>query len=288
MTEGTDAPESGQDSSAEAVELTEVQDSSGLISTEYVQVEASKEEDVTAQDQKADASEGAEQNTSSKDDAGKEAPFHEHPRWQEMMQEKQTLRNELSELKGRMSERESSKSPLMPELKANSFENKTDEELLEIMTNNPKGFASDLATAIKENLTQEMQAERSAEQQKTLQQRQNETFENYFKGKEAELQAVAPDIQKYMNENPGHNVISAYEHLTKDSSNTAAIDAARAEERAKVLSELKAGKIAKSASTGGPASNPSSMSDPRLSNPDKHGGTVSVQLARFLEREQNA
>ena len=273
------SPEAGE----ETVELTPIIDEEGLVGTmEFDRVETSIEDD---QAKDTDTSGGAEQNAPGTQNA--DTPFHEHPRFQELVTEKNTLSQRNTELERRLEALERQGGPAKEQNpQVNRFEGKSDEDLLSDFTTNPKGFLTDFANVVVSSVQEKGAADKAAEDQRSFQERQDATYREYFKDKEDELREFAPQIKEFVLKNPGHNVISAYQELTREKRMESSLEAARKEEREKVLRELKVGKVVQSASSGNPPGGaPSSRGDHRLKNPDKYGGSENVLLERFKERE---
>ncbi len=267
-----------QGSSPEVEILTPTVDEDGLIGTvEFDRVEPEKDD----QTKDLDTSEGAEQDTP----ASPKTPYHEDPRFQELIAERNAERTARTKLEGRLEALEKGKPAEQQDTAPNRFEGKSDEELLSDFTTNPKGFLADFANAVVESVSSKSEAEKTANEQKSFLERQDQTFEDFFKGKEGELQKLVPEMKKLMSEKPGHNAISAYLEITRETRMESALKTARKEEREKVLREFKVGKIAQSASSGTQTPAPRAKSDHMLKNPDKYGGTENVLLKRFQERE---
>lgn len=277
------SPEAGE----ETVELTPIVDEEGLVSTmEFDRVEPSVEDD---QPNEETTSGGAEQNASGTQDTQKTTttPYHEDPRWQEIISERNTEREKRIALEGRIEALERQGVPAKEQnTQVNRFEGKSDEELLNDLTTNPKGFLADFANAIVSGMQEKTAAERAAAEQRSFQEQEEATFREFFKGKESELPELAPKIREFIQKNRGHNAISAYLELTRDKRTETMRETIRNEEREKLLREFKVGKVAQSASSGNSSGGaPLSRKDHRLEKPDEYGGTENVLLARFNERE---
>lgn len=276
------SPETGE----ETVELTPIVDEEGLVGTmEFDRVEPSVEDDQPEGD---DPSGDAEQNASGTQDTQKPTtPYHEDPRWQEIISDRNAEREGRIAAEKELEVYKRQGGPAKEQnTQVNRFEGKSDEDLLNDFTTNPKGFLADFANAVISGMQEKTAAEKAADEQRSFQERQDATFREFFKDKEVELRELAPQIKEYIQKNPGHNAISAYQELTRDKRTETMRETIRNEEREKLLKEFKAGYNAQSASTGNPPGGaPSSRGDHRLKNPEKYGGSENVLLARFKERE---
>ncbi len=264
------------DSSSD-VQLTPVVDDSGLIGTvEFEQVQPPVEEE-PEQPEQPDTSDGAEQSTP--EDPPAKQDFHEHPRFQELIQSNRELKAQIDALKTQRTQQ-----PEQPKFK--NIMAMSEEELFAGLNENPRDFLVNFATQLKTELDQERAMETQEHTRQATLNQMAEGFERFFtEHPEAKEQWEQGELKTIMDQNPHHNAISAFYEKNFNSMVQAREEAARKDEREKVMSELKAkGRVAPAAKVpGSPTPNP--RMSPELKDPDKFGGTESVLLKRYLERQ---
>ena len=230
---------------------------------------------------------GSEPETKSEKKVEKEevpTDFHDHPAWQRIMKERDDARLEIKKLQ------EVAK-PAVTELENdNKFGEKTDDELLEWMSEDPKGYSAYLVDIATKKAKAEMLAET---QQKNVESQIDSTYDSYAEQNPANENKTgfvemweSGDIQAYIDKHPGHNPISAHMELT----NQARIDAAVAEAVAKTKEENKKQREARKITdglTGGPGYVPANDDD-SLTDTKRHGGKVTAIAARLAARRQQA
>jgi hypothetical protein len=224
------------------------------------------------------------------DGEGKLTPFHKHPDFQRMKDERdeakkgqETLRGELSEVKGTVN-------ALLEMVKggkaagADAVEGeyvditeKTDEELSEWQATDPKGYAA--------NLLAQARAEYRAETAHSkTQNASRETYDQYVKeNPDFETMWQKKEIQGYMQKHPGHNPLSAHMKLTEEARVQKAVEAALTEHGKKIEKNIRA-KYKAGTLAGGTAATRVAFSEeeaPELKDTKSHGGIVSTIAGRL-------
>jgi hypothetical protein len=121
----------------------------------------------------------------------------------------------------------------------------SDEDLMQELTDTPKQFLQkafqDFAYEFYNDLQNEQRQQQEQYQQQTTQQRTLQTYQEFFKDKEDGISMLQDGtIEKFLQENPGHNPISAYQALAGDKHFESRLKAEVEKERNKLLKELKA------------------------------------------------
>lgn len=173
---------------------------------------------------------------------------------------------------------------------------KTNEEILEALEEDPLGFLKNFAQQVRYEVKQDMlTTQQEAEQQKSLEEFQSRAGKTYgkFAEEHPEFQTMWDDgkLKNYMDDNPGHNAISAYLMLNKDTLvSKEEAEKAQAEAVTKAIAETEKKFNARKTTTGSvlktdPSSGDRSQSkiDPLLQDTSKVGGKVSA-IAQHLER----
>lgn len=281
-------------------------DSIGIIHDrdgEFTELGASKE---TIKQDAEDAGKGEEKDTPEpKKDAtseGDETRFDKHPRWQQMLQEREQakqladqeriarakLEGELEAL--RRQPPAETKAPVKTDYK--DLTALTEEEIAEWQATDPKGFAANMYAQVKSEALREVQqsikAEQAAEQSKVNIERTYKEFE--AKHKDFKPMWDSGEIIKFIEANPGHNPISAYQAMTYETRMQKAIEEARAkaikETEEKVNKNWQAKKQARVLGTG-PSGPGADTEDKELKDVKTQGGLYNV-LAKRLDRLRTA
>lgn len=237
--------------------------------------------------------------------------FDKHPRFQELMQERNEARRMAEEArrvaeevrieKARLeAERELMKKAESPPYK--DLTSMTDEEIEEWARSDPKGYAANMYLQIRHEVMNDLRGEISKQEQardmKVREQRIKSTYDKY----EAEHPDFAPmwesgEIMRFIENNPGHNPISAHMAIVRDRDKSlvdSRIKAAVDEAVAKAIKETEErvnknwqAKRAASVLGGGPASQPiAAGADAELSNTKERGGTIAVLASRLSRLRQ--
>jgi hypothetical protein len=238
---------------------------------------------VAAKDGEATDAEKAAKDAAEKADNER---FDKHPRFQELMKERDTFKQELAAIKAQME-------VLAPKAAAKEekvlpFKNittMTKEQLLEWQEDDPVGYAANLYQQMLHETREAIKVEQ-AEAQRT----------NSLKGTYEKYQKDNPDfigmwnsgeLQKFMDENPGHNAISAHKELTEKARIDAAVAKAVKEATEKVQKDFQAKRNAEVISDGGTVKVVDGVPD-ELKNPDKYGGVTQTLAGRLARLRQAA
>jgi len=299
--EGTEVE--GAESSTDTEKMQPITDDDGFISTtEFEPVEKEPEEKV---DTEAETSEETEQKTESEESEKK--PYHEDPAWQRIIKERDEARAALKEKEEAAKtdfykpENFNSQIEPTPEEKERNkmlddFMALDDEELSDMMVNEPKKFRALTAMQLDREQTARARKEYEANQRRTREEREKSGLASFFKGREDGLELLQKgEIQKFMADNPEHNGISAYYELTSQAraeETQAKIDEAVKEATEKAIKETEE-KIYKTLKAKGYAGSFASHSGNRTINddtsakvthPEKFGGRRAVAIERAKAR----
>lgn len=184
-----------------------------------------------------DTSEPAEQNTDEGGDGDrqeevKEAPFHKHPRWKQMMDTQRKLREENARLKATPTKTQQAPAPKSP------FDGMTNEQALEQLDSDPLGFLGKVINHTRESTIQSLETQKAERRQRDKHATVMASVEGFFaENADAKAALDSGEIEAFMNKNPGYYTpISAYEKMTED----ARVEARLKEEKAKWLKEVQA------------------------------------------------
>ena len=159
-----------------------------------------------------------------------------------------------------------------------------DEKLIEWFNDNPKQFMSNLYSQMRHELRQELEQETG---QKRAQDGFKRTMDSYREeNKDFDDMWQKGEIKKFMDENPGHNMISAHQMLVKEKRLAEAVERARKEERENIIKQVKAKRHA-SVLGSGPAVS-SGPAEKELTNTKQKGGLTSVLADRLAQMRRRA
>lgn len=260
--------------SSPETELTTITDDEGLVSTTEFQAVEPVEGNEDTTDTSSDA---AEQNTA-KDKSSDTPPFHEHPRFKEIIESNNALKKELSELKGNFEKKDTA-----PAKQEYQIDWSNEEKIVEAITENPKLFITEMFQQFREEssrLDNEKNQKLTYEQKRSA---EESRVTKYFTENEGALDLWKDgSITKYMDENPGETAISAHKALTEESRVEKLIADAKEKAKNEYIKELKSKGSAASLSNGSsPPTTIVNSDDEMLKNPEKYGGTKNVLVNRL-------
>ena len=252
--------------------------------------DAGKGEDKTTPEPKKDAT-----------SEGDETRFDKHPRWQEMLREREEAKKAVEQeriarakLEGELEALKRQTQVEKPPVKADykDITALTAEEIAEWQATDPKGFAANMYAQVKHEALMKMQedfkAEREAETKKASIEKTYKEFED--KHKDFKPMWDSGEIVRFIEANPGHNPISAYHAMTYETRMQKAIEEARAkaikETEEKVNKNWMAKRQARVLGTG-PSGPGADTEDKELKDVKSQGGLYNV-LAKRLERLRTA
>ena len=280
-------------------------DSIGIIHDrdgEFTELDASKE---TIKQDAEDAGKGEDKTTPEpKKDAtseGDETRFDKHPRWQEMLREREEAKKAVEQeriarakLEGELEALKRQTQVEKPPVKADykDITALTAEEIAEWQATDPKGFAANMYAQVKAEAMTQMQESLKAEREQEKQRISIEKTYKEFEDKHKDFKPMwdSGEIVRFIEANPGHNPISAYHAMTYETRMQKAIEEARAkaikETEEKVNKNWQAKKQARvlGAGPGGPGTD---TEDKELKNVKSQGGLYNV-LAKRLDRLRTA
>ena len=251
-------------------------------------------------------------------EAEDQPPFHEHPRWQELLAERDELQGKVSDLEGRVDsyqsledrvnqrfqlyERELDRHRFQPEQTVpqeqpdpfSQILEKPESEIIEQFQEDPKGFLEGFGESIESRVMRSVD-ERNivADTDRALQY----GLEHFAEQHEDFMPLVeSGEIAHYIQSNPIHNAISAYWAIREardqgslDNEREGLEKQIREDERNKTLASIRAkqgAEVLDGSSSVTPVGSGSSV-EPELQDTAKHGGKRSViaaRLKRFRER----
>lgn len=233
-----------------------------------------------------------------KTEKAEETRFDKHPRWQQMLQERDQAKQiadqeriARAKLEGEI---EALRRQSVPEVKKETpmeykdLSSLSADEIAEWQATDPKGFASNLYAQVKAETLRQVQeslkAEQAAEQSRSSIERTYKEFE--AKNPDFKTMWDSGEIVKFIDANPGHNPISAYQAMTYDSRMQKAIEDARLqairETEDKVNKNWQAKRAAKVLGSG-PSGAGADTEDKELKDVKTNGGLYNV-LAKRLDR----
>lgn len=217
----------------------------------------------------------------------KDAPFHEHPRWKEVMGENKTLKETVLRLEGKidgiaaMGQTPAHDAGEGEELPFTDITTLTDEERNEWLNEDRLGYEANLARQIRHETVQDLMGVLG---EKELGTSIEVTFGQYEKD-HADFRPMweSGEIGKFMDANPGHNAMSAHMIMTSEKR----IEAAKEEGAELARKGLKVKTAAATMGAGPSATGQPTKKDPRLGDPKKFGGTTNVLAQRLAERRRS-
>ena len=276
-------------------------DSIGIIHDrdgEFTELDASKE---TIKQDAEDAGKGEEKDTPEpKKDAtseGDETRFDKHPRWQQMIQEREQAKQTADQERIARAKLEGELEALKRQPPAEKPIVKTDykditaltaEEIAEWQATDPKGFAANMYAQVKAEAMTQMQESLRAEREQEKNRISIEKTYKEFEDKHKDFKPMwdSGEIVKFIEANPGHNPISAYQAMTYENRLEKAIEEARAkaikETEEKVNKNWQAKRTARVLGAG-PSGTGTETEDKELKDVKTQGGIYNV-LAKRLDR----
>ena len=225
-----------------------------------------------------------------------QARFDKHPRFQELIKERDTMKLELATMKGRLD-------VLTPQQQA-KVETREDkglpykditqmkkEELLEWQEDDPVGYAANLYQQMLHETRETIKREQAEASTTTS---IKGTYAAYEK-ENADFRAKwdSGELMAYMNAHPGHNAISAHQVLTAESRKgdlqkqiDAAVQKAVKDAEERVKKNFQAKRNAEVIGDGG--SIKTGEIPDELKHPDKYGGVTATLAARLSRLRQAA
>ncbi len=246
--------------------------------------------------------------------ADDQPPFHEHPRWQALLAERDDLQGKvttfetqqdtrLNTLEQRLNDQqrfyeselsrwrvppsEQSREPVKDPF--DDIMAKPESEIVEQFQEDPRGFLTGFGQSITNQvMTQVDQKSQEADQDRAVQQ----GLERFAAEKEDFMPMVESGrVASFIQMNPFHNAISAYHELkSQDAAATADGDKERLEkeirddERKKTLAAIRAkqgAEVLDGSSSATPTSGPGTAVEPELQDTGKHGGKRNVITSRL-------
>lgn len=154
------------------------------------------------------------------------------------------------------------------------------DELIEWQTEDPVGYAANLYSQVRHELKQEMAAQEQAAKAVDATKKTVTAFAD--KHPDFEGMRTAGQLRAFMDQNPGHNEISAYLALTEDDRIQTAVAKAIEDANAKSEQNFKAKQNARVLGSGpGINRTPATEYDKALTNTKDHGGFISLAAARL-------
>jgi len=250
------------------------------------------------------------------DEEEEQPPFHEHPRWQQMLTERDELKQQLDDSTGTVEQQakaieqydrhlqamaafqqpaQAQPDPGLERLPFDEVLSMTDTEIYDEFRNDPKGFLQAFGDRTRTEALQDFRKEAAYQAQESAVAQGLESFAE--ENPDFMDMVETGEIAFFIERNPIHNAISAY-HSLKSSSSQGQDQSAmeerekqiREDERKKTLASIQAkqGATVLDGSSGtGPQAGASTAIEPEMQETDKHGGKRSVlteRLKRLRER----
>lgn len=213
-----------------------------------------------------------------------------HPRFKEVIEEKNRLKREAEEARIRTAKMEAEVEMLKTMMdKKPASESKPDymditlmseDEIADKLATDPKGFASNLYKQIRVEVMRDLREEEKAAKEQDTTRR---TYEKYEKeNPDFVTMWQEGKIQAFLKDNPGHNPISAHMVMTREERIKEAVEQAKKDAGAEVEKRFKSKQKASVLGTG-PASTGRPVVDKALADTKAHGGFVSVMADRLRQ-----
>lgn len=214
--------------------------------------------------------------------------FDKHPRFQQLMKERDEMRLALARAEGRL-EAAPPKEPDPVVLPYKDINALTDEQIREWQEDDPKGFAANLKEQVRHEAKKELDAEASTRQAREREQGELKRVYDDFAVKHKDFNAKweSGEILKYIEKNPGHNPMSAYLEMTADQKLADAVAEAKKATEEEVTKKFLAKRKA-TVLNGSPASIPRTEDDPALQNTKQHGGLTAVLADKLVQMRRQA
>jgi hypothetical protein len=216
-----------------------------------------------------------------------EVPFHKHPRWQEVLTEKEQLKSEITSIREEMKRLQEGTVQAKGQEKLPYIDITTmdPDKLRDWNIEDPKGYAANLYAQMRYELFNEVE-------QKTGKQKYQEKFQEdvkAYKEKHPDFETMLSngEIGKFLNDHPAHNPISAHQLLTAEKKLNEAIKAAKKEEREETLKQLRAKKHSQVLGSG-PVVSRGPAEETELTNTKQKGGLTSVLADRLQAMRRKA
>jgi hypothetical protein len=224
------------------------------------------------------------------DGEGKPEPYHKDPAWQRIIKEREEAREEAAKIKAEVqsvkAEMEALKTVRTPpqteeKLPYIDITTMEVEKLQEWQMEDPKGYAANLYAQMRYELRKEEEQRVGKERFKSS---IASTFEDY-KSKNADFDPMwqKGEIQRFMQEHPGHNAISAHQMLTMETRIKEATDKAAKEAEAKAIANQKAKRSAQVLGGAPAVAGGDKGIDEAFKDTKSHGGKASVLAKRIIE-----
>lgn len=219
--------------------------------------------------------------------------FDTHPRFKELIAEKNELRDTVTRLSAKLEDMESRTAGRDAEYEEEAdYQDLTSmkkEDILEMQAEDPIAFAANLARQIRAEVKAEILDEVRAEQDERSTETRILSTYNKFAEDHEDFDELwdSGKIKAFMDKNPGHNAISAYYELTGDSAKQKEIEKAVKEKEKEILENVKAKKNLSNLLGGGPGGPPNVPPNQDLQDTKTQGG-LNAALARKLAQRRAA
>ena len=216
----------------------------------------------------------------------KEDRFDQHPRWKEIMSQRDTFMERALKAEAQLQAKAPEKPAEKPELDFKDLDEFESEKIQEWMDEDPKGFYANLLRQARHEIREEVTREiEERNQTKSYESRVEQSYKDYVDKNPDFTEAWnTGSVQKYMDEHPGHNAMSAHMAMTMEDRIASVKKETEKEAEKRILENLKAKGNARGLEAGPSTGQPSAGVPDELQNPDKYGGKESVLLSRFLRR----
>lgn len=221
--------------------------------------------------------------------SGEDDRFDKHPRFQELRTRAETAEKRTAKLESQVEKLLEGKSPKGKEKEEPTFKDvskMTNEELLDFQSEDPHAYYKNVLAQAKHELGADFD---SKLEKKSSEDAIVSTYQDFAeKNPEFDTLWDQGKIKAYMEDNPGHNAISAYYMLTSEKSTQDAIDAAVKSAEEKFVANQRAKRKSKPLSSGPQTTGTKDAPvDAQLQDTKKFGGVTRVLADRLKARRQN-
>lgn len=227
--------------------------------------------------------------------------FDQHPRFQQLIQERNELRDKITKLETKLEMLEDQATGTDEGEEGGPVDYKdltglSKEEILDWQAEDPLGFAANLARQIRDEVSKEIRNEILDElSKKDYESQIIETYNNFAKDHpDFDEMWNRGELQKFIENNPGHNAISAYYVLKaeKDKENIQkqieeAVAKAVKQKEEEMIANFKA-KRNLSVLGSGPSSGSLPNDDNELKNTKTSGGLIATLARRSRRRTESS
>lgn len=262
-----------------------VKDSSDSLysTTDYEESEPEPEPETETDENNTDTEPAGEESEAPEEEPKPDednVPFHKHPRFRELIKE----RNELKEMLEKQNQTQPSEEKQAEgDSTYDKLMNMSDEELLELNTEKPREMLNMMTEAIRNKVTDEVRQE---QQKNEIESKTMNTYEQYAEENPDIIDMwESGELKNFLEKNPAHNPISAHMYLTRESRENELREKLEKEIAEKYSNRQTARDNARVLSKT-PAADYKQESSPELKDTKSNGGLAAVLTSRLEAMRQ--